>query len=119
MKNEESRTELGTISIHKNVISSIASIAASEIEGVKEVGLKPKIGLLELIGKINKRACGIKVDFDKNNEVSLIIPLVVKYGYNVPEIANKVQENITSALEKMTNLSVRDVNINIRGIERG
>ena len=35
MQREESRTDLGAIRIHKNVIASIASIAAIEIEGVK------------------------------------------------------------------------------------
>ena len=38
MNRDESRNELGVLRIHKNVISSISSIAAIEIEGVKRVG---------------------------------------------------------------------------------
>lgn len=117
MHREETHTDLGIIRIHKNVIASIASLAAVEIEGVKRIGGDFKSGILELIGK--KSASAIKVIIDNNNEVRLEIPLIIKYGCSVPEIAGKVQENVRNALEKMTNLSVKDININIQGIERG
>jgi uncharacterized alkaline shock family protein YloU len=113
---EESRTDLGTIKIHRNVIVSIAAIAAQEIEGVKSVGRDFKSGILELVGKKGIKA--IRVDIDKNAEVWIEIPLVVKYGFNIPEVANKVQENIRNNLEKMTSLSIRDINVNVQGIEK-
>jgi uncharacterized alkaline shock family protein YloU len=116
MNRDESRNELGVLRIHKNVISSIASIAATEIEGVKRVGRDIKSGLLELLGKKNS---AIKVDISKNEEVKVQIPLIIKYGYNIPEIANRVQENVRLALEKMSNLSIREINVNVQGIERG
>lgn len=117
MHKEESQTDLGNIRIHKNVIASIASIAAVEIEGVKRIGGDLRSGLLELIGK--KALMAIKVDIDRNDEIRLEVPLVVKYGFNIPDIANKAQENVRNALEKMTNLSIKYININVRGIERG
>ncbi|MBN1912929.1 MAG: Asp23/Gls24 family envelope stress response protein [Candidatus Omnitrophica bacterium] len=116
MHRDETRTELGMIKIHKNVIASIASLASMEIEGVKRVGGDFKSGILELIGK--KSNLAVKVDIDRNDEVKLDIPLVIKYEYNIPEIANRVQENVRQALEKMTSLSVRDININIQGIDK-
>jgi len=116
MHNDESRTDLGAIKIHKNVIASLAAIAAQEIEGVRRTGTDFKSGLMELIGK--KSLSGIKVEFDKNDEVRIEIPLVIKYGFNIPEVAGKVQENIRSALEKMTSLSIKDININVQGIEK-
>jgi len=116
MHKEESQTDLGSIKIHHNVIASIAAVAAEEIEGVKRVGGSLKSGILELIGKNPKMA--IKVEKDKNNEFRLIIPLVIKYGFNIPEIATQVQENVKNALEKMTDLSVKDISINIQGIEK-
>lgn len=117
MHKEETLTDLGTVKIHKNVIASIASLAASEIDGVKRIGGDFRSGILELMG--NKSSSAIKVIIDKNEEVRLEIPLIVKYGYNISEIAVKVQENVRNALEKMTNLSLKDVNINMQGIERG
>ncbi len=117
MHKEESQTDLGNIRIHKNVIASIASIAAVEIDGVKRIGGDFRSGILELIGK--KVLMAIKVDIDKNEEIRLEVPLVIRYGFNIPDIANKAQENIRNALEKMTNLSIKYININVQGIERG
>jgi uncharacterized alkaline shock family protein YloU len=117
MNRDESRNELGVLRIHKNVVSSIASIAATEIEGVKRVGRGLKSGLLESLSK--KFFSAIKVDISKNEEVKVEIPLIIKYGYNIPEIANRVQENVRLALEKMSNLSIKEINVNVQGIERG
>ncbi|MFA4854138.1 MAG: Asp23/Gls24 family envelope stress response protein [Candidatus Omnitrophota bacterium] len=117
MKSEESRNELGVVRIHKNVIASISSIAAIEIEGVKRVGRDLKSGLLELLGQ--KSLSAIKVDISRNEEVRVDIPLIIKYGYNIPDIASRVQENVRVALEKMSNLSIKDINVNVQGIERG
>lgn len=117
MNREETRNELGVVRIHKNVIASISSIASSEIEGVKKVGSDLKSGLLELIGQ--KSFSAIKVEISKNEEVKVEIPLIIKYGYNIPEVADRVQENVRRALEKMSNLSIKDINVNVQGIERG
>lgn len=117
MNRDESRNELGVLKIHRNVISSISSIAATEIDGVKRVGKCVSNGLLELIGKGFFPA--IKVDISKNEEVKVEIPLIVKYGYSIPEVAGRVQENVRLALEKMSNLSIKEINVSVQGIERG
>ena len=117
MQQDETRTDLGTIRIHKNVIASIASLATTEIEGVKRIGGDFKSGLMELIGK--KTISAIKVEINKNEEVKVSIPLIIRYGFNIPDIANKVQENVRMNLERMTNLSIKDIDVNVQGIERG
>lgn len=118
MQRDESRNDLGVVRIHKNVIASISSIAAMEIEGVKSIAKNLKSGLLEAVGQ--KSYSAIKVDISKNyEEVRVEVPLVIKYGYNIPDVAGRVQENVRGALEKMSNLCVKDINISVRGIERG
>lgn len=117
MQREESRTDQGIIRIHDNVIASIASVAATEVEGVKAIGRSLGAGILELIDKKNLHA--IKVEKDKNGDITVQVPLIIKYGFNIPEVANKVQQNVSDALEKMTNLSIKDINVNVQGIERG
>jgi len=117
MNRDESRNEFGVLRIHKNVISSISSIAACEIDGVKRVGRGIKGGLVELLGK--KLFSPIRVDISKSEEVKVEIPVIIKYGYNIPEVANRVQDNVRLALEKMSNLSIKEINVNVQGIERG
>jgi len=36
-----------------------------------------------------------------------------------PPSANKVQENVRNSLERMTNLVIKDINVNVQSIERG
>jgi len=117
MNKDESRTDLGTIKIHREVIASISNVAASEVEGVKRTGTNLKSVLMELSGK--KSSSAIRVEFDKNDEVKVEIPLIIKYGFSIPAVAANVQENVRNALEKMTNLTIKDINISVKGIERG
>jgi len=114
---DESRNDLGIIRIHKNAIASISTLASTEVEGVKRVGSNLRSKFMGFFGK--KSFSAIKVEILRNEEVKVDIPLIVKYGYNIPEVANKVQDNVRQALEKMTNLSIKDINVNVRGIERG
>ena len=61
----------------------------------------------------------IRISINKTEEVDVEVPLFVKYGFNIPEVASNVQENVRQALEKITNLCVKDIDINVQGIERG
>jgi uncharacterized alkaline shock family protein YloU len=114
--NQDSRTDLGAIKIHKDVIASIASLASLEVEGVKKIGGDFKASIYELLGKREQR--GISVEVDRNDEVKLSVPLIVKYGYNVTDIARSVQDSVQQSLEKMTNLSIREINVNVQRIEK-
>ena len=114
-RQDDSRTDLGLIRIHNNAIAQTASIASLEIEGVKRVGKNLKSNIMEFFGK--KGTTAIKVEINKNEEVKVGIPLIIKYGFNIPEVSNKVQENVRQSLEKMTNLSIKEVDINVLGIE--
>lgn len=116
MFKEDTRTDLGVIKIHKSAIASIASIAAKELEGVKGISRTLFNKFADLF--IHKDSA-IKVEVDRNSEVYLEVPLVMKYGFNIPDVCAKAQDNIKAALEKTTNLSIKEVNIKIRGIEKG
>ncbi|MDD4953613.1 MAG: Asp23/Gls24 family envelope stress response protein [Candidatus Omnitrophica bacterium] len=116
MHKEESRAEFGLIRIHNNVIASVSSIAACEIEGVKGIGKNLKAGILGLLDRTNHPS--IMVGRDKNAELTVQIPLIVKYGFNIPEVAARVQANVRQALDKMTGLNIKDINIDIQKIEK-
>jgi uncharacterized alkaline shock family protein YloU len=116
-RSDSQATDLGAIKIHRNSIASIAAIAAGEIDGVKSIGKSLSSAFGDLFGR--KDYSAIKVQLDKFGEVSLDVPLVVKYNYNIPEVATKVQENVRNSLEKMTNITIKDISINVQSIEKG
>lgn len=108
---------MGRIRIHKNAIASITALAATDIEGVKSIGITLKSRMLELSGL--RKNCAIKVEIDKNEEISVEIPVIVAFGFNIPEVCARVQENARAALERMTGLAVKEINVNVQAIERG
>jgi len=58
---------------------------------------------------------GVKIQVD-DDDVSLDVMIVIKHGKTIPEIAEKVQENIKNTVETMTGLVVSQVNIHVQGI---
>ena len=114
MTNKEKKTELGVVKINNEVIASIAKSAALEVDGVIGIKRNPLTLLNDFINKgYNNK--GIKLEISEN-EVKVGITVVVKYGINIPEIANAVQENIRTTIEEMTGLLVSEVNVNIADI---
>lgn len=105
---------IGNIKIAVDVVSTIAGIAADEIEGVANMYSTFAGGIVEKLSKKNASK-GVRVEM---NEDSVIIDLymIVDYGVKIPELAWEVQENVKSSVETMTGLDVEKVNIHIEGI---
>ena len=114
---KNSKLEVGTVKIHKDVIASITEIAVSEIEGVKRVGGRKDFSIIELLG-IKSLRSAIKVEFSKNDEIILNVPLTIKYGCNISEVAENAEAKIRQALEKMIDKTPRDIRISIQAIEK-
>lgn len=109
--------DLGIIKIHDNVIASIAYLAALEIEGVSRVCDSMKSKALRLVGK--KTQCGaITIQTEKNQDVSIAVPVILKYGHKIPEVASQIQERVKQAVEEATELTIREVIIKIKGVEK-
>ncbi len=117
MLHDSEKNELGLIKIHNNVIASIAYLAALEVDGVSRICDDIKSLALHLIGKKTKSGA-IDVRQEKAETVTITIPLIVKYGYNIPDVATKVQDKVKSSVEESTDLTPRDIIIKIKGVEK-
>ena len=106
--------ELGNIHISEEVLAVIAAAAVLEVEGIG--GLSANLGtdLAELLGKKNlSRGIHIQVE-DENVTVNLSI--LVKYGYTIPDVARAVQEAVAGSIEATSGLTVAAVNVNVGGV---
>ncbi len=104
------KTDLGTVQIHNEVIGTIASLAASEVEGV--VGIwRGIIPLSSLLGNT-----GVRVQV-QDQEVRLWLSLVVEYGVNLPAVASQVQERVREMIERMTHLTAVEVHVSIHHVK--
>ncbi|MCR5269172.1 MAG: Asp23/Gls24 family envelope stress response protein [Lachnospiraceae bacterium] len=106
---------IGRICIAGDVVSNIAGIAATEVEGVAAtVGnvtneLMSKVGIKTL----NK---AIKVEIN-DRTCKVMIGLIMKYGYHIPTTCKQVQDKVRVSIENMTGLVVEDVSVRVEGID--
>lgn len=103
------------LSISEDVISIIAGLAASEVDGIAGMSLGFVDGLNQFLGNNKKYAKGVKVELD-GKRVTIDLFVNVKYGARIPDIAWSAQNAVKTAVENMTGLEVVAVNINVQGI---
>lgn len=113
-KTQINALEYGNVNISDDVIGIITSIAAAEIEGVNGLSGGFAEDLAEKFGVKNLKK-GVKVDIE-DDIVVVDLNIVVDFGIRIPDVAWKVQENVKNAVETMTGLSVKAVNIHVQGI---
>ncbi|MCX7715229.1 MAG: Asp23/Gls24 family envelope stress response protein [Clostridia bacterium] len=106
---------IGNIKIAVDVVSTIAGIATSEIEGVASMYGSIAGGIAEMLGAKKNPGKGVKVEM-KEESVIIDLYIIVDYGIRIPELAWEIQENVKSSVETMTGLEVEKVNIHIEGV---
>jgi len=105
---------LGTIRIADEVVSIIAGLAATEVEGIAGMSGGVAGGIAEMLGRKNF-AKGVKVAVGEK-EAAVDLYIIVKYGVRIPDVALSAQENVKRAIETMTGLSVVEVNVHVQGV---
>lgn len=106
--------KVGEVQIADEVVAVIAGLAATEVKGVSAT---PGNASNELTGKLGKKnlSKGVKV-LVNSDAVSVDMALTLDYGFGIPETAKQVQEKVKLAIENMTGLQVKEVNIRIAGV---
>ena len=107
---------VGNIKISVDVVSTIAGIAATEVEGVAEMYSSFAGGIAEKLGAKKNTSKGVKVEMNGDN-AAIDLYIVVNYGVRIPELAWEIQENVKKNVESMTGLEVSKVNIHIEGVK--
>jgi len=105
-------SEMGEIRIHKILIAQIAETAALRVDGVAGIAVTPDRLLSQFLRRFH--ITGISIDLSKT--VRIEIPILVKYGYNIPDVSARVQEEISSALIKSLNIDTAYVIVKVKGL---
>jgi len=106
--------ENGQVKISDDVVGTIANIAASEIQGVTDLSGGIAGDLAEMFGK-KSLTKGVKVVIE-NEQVDIDLNIIVDFGIKIPDVAWQIQENVKNAVETMTGLEVKEVNIHVTGV---
>jgi len=110
---EENAKYEGKVAYNKDIVKSIISLAAKEINGVSDVNESGK-KIVKLFTKKNES--GVKIKQEKDG---IIIDVFVNIYSNskVAEIAWRIQENIQTAVQSMMDIKVKAVNLNVVGVD--
>ncbi len=106
--------KLGAVQIADDVVAMIASLAATEVDGVSALVGNITNELMSKVG-MKKLTKGVKVEV-LEGVVSVELAIMIEYGYNIPQTCQNVQNKVKTAIENMTGLDVSDVNIRIAGV---
>ena len=90
----------GKVVYNAGIVHNIVALAIAEVEGA-----------LPLQGKKN----GISLYLEKDG-IYADVSVVVKYGYNVPELAYRIQQSIKQSVENMTRYKVAAVDVHIQDV---
>lgn len=104
-----------SVQISDDVVGVIAGIAAMEVEGVAGMSGGFAAEMSErMLGKKNLSK-GVKVQVGEK-EAAIDLYIVVEYGVRIPDIAQRVQENVKRSVESMTGLECVAINIHVQGV---
>ncbi len=110
----ESEENGGKVVFAEDVVATIATLAAAEVEGVYGMSGSAFEGIGEKLGKKNYTK-GIKVEVG-SVECAVDMNIIVRYGFRIQEVCHNVQESVKNAIETMTGLKVVQVNIVVSSI---
>ena len=106
---------MGEVQVADEVVTIIAGLAATEVDGVTSMGGNITKDLVSRLG-IKNLSKGIRVSVEED-KVSVYLTLNIAYGYAIPEVSQKVQERVKGAIENMTGLQVAGVNVRIAEVD--
>lgn len=109
---DRSDEEPGSNIVYSNeVVSIIAGVAASEVEGIASMVNVPS----SLLGKNRSVTKGVKVEIG-TEEASVDLYVTVEYGKPIQKAAHEAQESVRKAIEEMTGLHVVRVDVHVQGV---
>ena len=113
---EDIPDEVGSLKIADEVLSIVAGLAVSEVAGVAGMSGGIVGGITEMLGKQNFSK-GVKV-VTTGRSVTVEIYVIIKYGFNIPDVAIAIQEKVKKSIEDMTGFDVVAVDVHVEGIRR-
>ena len=105
----------GSLQISTEVLGKIARCAALEVAGVAEVSCgSQNRKVKDFLERANVQS-PVTVEM-RDGTAEITLHLVVAFGARIPSVAEKVQENVKTAVQNMTNITVSRVDLVIAGL---
>ena len=102
----------GQITYANEVISTIVSVATTEVDGISGIVGASSISGILAKGKTPR---GVRVDMD-GQDVNVDVSVTVDYGMPIQKVGRDAQENVRKSIESMTGLHVEKVDLHVVGV---
>lgn len=112
------RNELGFVRVSDEAIAAIAALAANRVKGVASMGSGGTVDSLADLMGVRSQSRGVHVEMG-DREVALSLSILVEFGAEIAEVALQVQEAVAEAVEKMSGLTVVQVDVTVQGVSSG
>lgn len=116
MTNTYNNTNHGEINITTDVLETIAAKAASEVDGVTKLHANLQSELSGFFG-YDTRNKGVSLTRHDDGRIAIDVEVHIEYGYSVPAVALKIQENVKEQILFMTDLNIQEVNVHVISLE--
>ena len=90
----------GKVTYNADIVQNIVELAIAEVEGAMPV---------------EDRKSGVALRIEKEG-VYATVSIIVKYGFNVPELAYRVQQSIKQSVENMTHFKVSSIDVHVEDV---
>lgn len=100
------------VNVAEEVVAIIAGLAATEVDGVNSLAGNLTNELISKAGA-TRLAKGVVIGADAAGDITVKVALNMDYGYEIPAVSSQVQEKVSSAIENMTGLKVKSVDVRI------
>jgi uncharacterized alkaline shock family protein YloU len=107
--------QAGSVRVANEVIASIAGMAAREIDGVSGLDDASARHFVDWIKRETAHR-GVRVMLDPQHKIHLDVFLTVTATAKLRDVAEKVQDNVVEAVERMLGLEVAEVNVFVSSI---
>lgn len=115
MSGKELRKAKGDIIFKDDIIISVINLATKEIAGVSSIVENVHCMLKRWLNKKNYSR-GVKIQYN-GDKISVDVYINVYFGYNVSDIASRVQENIKNSIASMIDTNIDRINVHVLGVE--
>ncbi|MFW5882907.1 MAG: Asp23/Gls24 family envelope stress response protein [Verrucomicrobiota bacterium] len=112
----EESNSLGSIQIQLGVIANIVRLAAQEVDGVSLMGGGFVDGIAEMFSRKDER--GVKVHQEENGAYLIDIHVIMRFGVNLAQTAQSVQEVVSQRVSEMTGNPVARINVFVDGVRQ-
>ena len=105
----------GSLKISEEVLSTIAGLAASEVNGVSGLAGCPNPNFKGLLRAKRGVAKAIRIEI-KDGEATLDVYVNLYLGVKIPDVATEIQSRVKDAVQTMTGITVLKVNVHVGGV---